>query len=83
MSFFKQFPRTLYLVDGTLVNIPDLFRRVKPNELFDNMAYMNEYEVQDGQKPEHISYDLYETVDYYWVILVCNNIIDPYHDWPK
>tara|TARA_Y100000004_G_scaffold95394_2_gene106879 strand:+ start:1388 stop:1900 length:513 start_codon:yes stop_codon:yes gene_type:complete len=83
MSFFKQFPRTLYLVDDTLVNIPDLFRRVKPNELFDNMAYMNEYEVQDGQKPEHISYDLYETVDYYWVILVCNNIIDPYHDWPK
>ena len=43
MSFFKQFPRTLYLVDDTLVNIPDLFRRVKPNELFDNMAYMNEY----------------------------------------
>ena len=51
MSFFKQFPRTLYLVDDTLVNIPDLFRRVKPNELFDNMAYLNEYEVQDGQDP--------------------------------
>ena len=51
--------------------------------LTDSMMAMNEYEVQDGQKPEHISYDLYETVDYYWVILVCNNIIDPYHDWPK
>ena len=44
---------------------------------------METYDVQDGQRPEHISYDVYDTVDYYWVILLCNQIIDPYHDWPK
>ncbi|MBR20037.1 MAG: hypothetical protein CMA64_07835 [Euryarchaeota archaeon] len=83
MAFFKQFPRSLYVVDGTLVNIPDLFRRVVPTDLFDNMSYMDEYSIEDGQKPEHISFDLYDSVDYYWLILLCNNIIDPYHDWPK
>jgi hypothetical protein len=83
MAFFRQFPRTFYNIDNTLVNIPDIFRRVVPTDLFDNMSYMLEYDIQDGQKPEHISYDMYDTVDYYWLILVCNNIIDPYHDWPK
>ena len=83
MSFFKQFPRTLITVDGNLLNIPDIFRRVGPNKLFDNMAMMNLYDIEDGQKPEHIAYDVYGSVDYYWLILICNNIIDPYHDWPK
>lgn len=83
MAFFRQFPRTFYNIDNNLVNIPDIFRRVVPTDLFDNMSYMLEFDIQDGQKPEHISYDLYDTVDYYWIILVCNNIIDPYHDWPK
>ena len=83
MAFFRQFPRTAYVIDGSLVNIPDLFRRVGTNDIFDNLTYMETYDVQDGQRPEHISYDLYDTVDYYWIILVCNNIIDPYHDWPK
>ena len=83
MAFFRQFPRTFYNIDNTLINIPDIFRRVVPTDLFDNMSYMLEFDIQDGQKPEHISYDMYDTVDYYWLILVCNNIIDPYHDWPK
>ena len=83
MAFFRQFPRTAYVIDGSLVNIPDLFRRVGTNDIFDNLTYMETYDVQDGQRPEHISYDVYDTVDYYWVILLCNQIIDPYHDWPK
>ena len=82
MAFFRQFPRTFYNIDNTLINIPDIFRRVVPTDLFDNMSYMLEYDIQDGQKPEHISYDMYDTVDYYWLILVCNNIIDPYYEWP-
>ena len=83
MPFFRQFPRTAYVIDGTAINVPDIFRRVAPNSLIDNMTIMNLYDVQDGEKPENISYDAYGTVDYYWIILIANNIIDPYHDWPK
>ena len=83
MAFFRQFPRTLYTVDDTLINIPDIFRRVAPNSITDSMMSMSTYDIQDGQKPEHLSHDVYGTVDYYWVILIVNNIVDPYHDWPK
>ena len=83
MSFFKQFPRTAYIIDDTAINIPDIFRRVAANSLIDNMTIMNLYDIQDAERPEHISYDVYGTTDYYWVILIANNIIDPYHDWPK
>ena len=59
MAFFRQFPRTAYVIDGSLVNIPDLFRRVGTKDIFDNLTYMETYDVQDGQRPEHISYDVY------------------------
>ena len=40
---------------------------------------MSTYDIQDGQN-QNISHDVYGTVDYYWVILIVNNIVDPYHD---
>lgn len=83
MAFFRQFPRTAYVVDGNLINIPDIFRRVGKKDIADNLAFMQEYEIQEGERVEHISHNLYRTTDYYWVILLVNNIIDPYHDWPK
>ena len=49
MAFFRQFPRTFYNIDNNLVNIPDIFRRVVPTDLFDNMSYMLEFDIQDGQ----------------------------------
>ena len=70
MSFFKQFPRTAYIIDDTAINIPDIFRRVAANSLIDNMTIMNLYDIQDAERPEHISYDVYGTTDYYWVILI-------------
>ena len=37
MAFFRQFPRTAYTIDGTLLNIPDIFRRVGTKDIFDNI----------------------------------------------
>ena len=59
MAFFRQFPRTLYTVDDTLINIPDIFRRVAPNSITNSMMAMSSYDIQDGQKPEHLSHDVY------------------------
>ena len=42
---------------------------------------MDLYYVKDGETPESISYDFYDTVEFYWTILLVNEIIDPYHDW--
>lgn len=81
--FFKYFPKTNYVIDGASFQIPDLFRRVAPNELVNRVTNLDYVLVRDGQTPESLSYDYYKTVDFYWTILLINEIIDPYHDWPK
>ena len=81
--FFKNVPRTLYNIDGNNIVIPDLFRRVAPNDKIVDATLQNHYIVRDGETPEKISFDFYDTVEFYWTILIVNNIIDPYHDWPR
>ena len=80
--FFKNFPKTVYSIDNGNIIIPDLFRRVAPNEKISDSFLMDLYYVKDGETPESISYDFYDTVEFYWTILLVNEIIDPYHDCP-
>jgi hypothetical protein len=40
------------------------------------------YTISDEDRPEDIAYYYYGSTDYTWLVLLANNIIDPYHDWP-
>lgn len=40
-----------------------------------------DYIIKEWKSPENIAYDLYGSCDYVWVILLCNNIINPFEDW--
>jgi hypothetical protein len=40
-----------------------------------------EYSIKDGERPEHIAERVYGDPGYHWLILLTNNIIDPYHGW--
>jgi len=42
-----------------------------------------DYEVKDGETPEILAEMIYGDVYYHWVLLLFNDIIDPYEDWPK
>ena len=42
MAFFRQFPRTAYVVDGNLINIPDIFRRVCKKDIADFISLPGE-----------------------------------------
>lgn len=37
--------------------------------------------INDQDRPEYIAYRLYGSVEYFWLLLVCNNLIDPYFEW--
>lgn len=37
--------------------------------------------IKDSDRPEYISYKLYGSVEYFWILLVCNNILNPYYEW--
>lgn len=41
------------------------------------------YTVQEGETPTTIAFDYYGSVDYTWLVLFSNSIIDPYTGWPK
>lgn len=82
-TFFSMFPTILHTVDGkTATLMKDFLRRVSPTVYAQNQGviYTN-YVIKDGETPEMISNQFYNTPHLYWIILVTNNIIDIRTDW--
>lgn len=79
--FFRNFPRRNYVIDGASIETADIFRRVHPISKFVDSTLLEFYELKDGERPEHVSFELYKNVEFYWTILLINDVIDPYHDW--
>ena len=85
MKYFKMFPLIPYDAkgDGKPTLMTDIFRRVKlTSNLTNQVVDFDYYNVQDGETPEMIAYKYYGDSQLHWTILVVNNIIDYYHDWP-
>jgi hypothetical protein len=85
MSYFSRFPLMAYDVKGdkNYKLLPDILRRVKLRSgirsgsfLFDN------YDVQDGERPEDVAYKWFGDAEYHWIILMTNNVTDRYYQWP-
>lgn len=83
MSYFLKFPLIISTVNDTTYLIRDFTRRIVLAENFQKMAVLlDDYFVLDGETPEMISYKLYDSATYHWVILIANNITDPREEWP-
>jgi|TARA_B100001245_G_C22882433_1_gene424458 hypothetical protein len=83
--YFEQFPLMVYDIkaNGYLKLVPDIFRRVKMKSKIKNiLTLLDVYDVDDGERPEHIAYKLYGESDYFWVVCLVNNIENVYYDWP-
>jgi hypothetical protein len=52
------------------------------SQLKENTSAFYPYQVQDSDTPEIIADKYYGNVEYHWVVLLFNNIIDPQFDWP-
>ncbi len=83
--YFDNFPLLRYL-DGfdaeTRVRIvTDVLRGVKIRTIDkDQSSFFIDYDTQDGDTPESISHRLYDSVDYFWVVLLINEALNPYYD---
>ena len=83
--YFETFPKLLYDIDNTKNYrlVTDIFRRIKVREqLKDNAALFSTYDVPSGEQPETTSYKHFGTTDYFWIILLLNDITDRYYGWP-
>lgn len=79
MDYFSYFNRITY--DN--VNVPDIFRRAKINDLIKmDAVYFTLYTIREGETPDIVAYNLYKNSNLYWIIMLTNNIINPQYDWP-
>lgn len=83
--YFKKFPQIVYDSDGTgkFKDVTNLLRRVAVrSQLKENAILFDTYDVIEGDTPESLAHKLYGDASRHWIILLMNNIIDRYHDWP-
>lgn len=83
MTYFQNTPLIRYELEDYLSAVKDITLRVQFKEkILVNSVFWDEYIIKDNDTPEKISYALYGTTFYHWIILLANDIIDPYTDWP-
>lgn len=76
--YFKEF-QTISYGDFDIKNIA---QRVKFIEIVrENDRDCSDYLVQDGETPESLAQDFYGNPQLDWIIILLNNIIDPFNDW--
>jgi hypothetical protein len=84
--YFQGFPSAYYdvLANGKKVEIVDIFRTVRLKKgLRDDVLLYKSYDIQDNERPDHVSIKLYGSADYYWTFFMINeNLVNVYKDWP-
>jgi len=87
MKYFRYFPKLDYDLDDNkqFRQAVDLFRISKVvSSVEDDITFYRYYTIQDGERPDHVSQSLYNTVDYYWTFFLVNtNLKNYYTDWPR
>jgi hypothetical protein len=79
-SFFSHFPTVLYGNNA----VTNIIAKVKFQESVQkNLAVFYSYTVKEGERPDQIAESYYEDSSYDWLIYFSNDIVDPYHEWPR
>lgn len=86
MSYFSLFPVTSIVLDGENLEIKQvkniLVRAKFSNYLKQKEGLYTPYRVKDNDRPDTLAHSLYGNSNLHWLILLFNDIMDPYFDWP-
>ena len=83
--YFNQFPTIEYDVtgNGTKTTIKDLLLRVKVRDYVkNNRSWFAKYIVEQDETPDMVAFKVYGRTTYHWIVLLFNQITNPYYDWP-
>ena len=89
-SYFSNFPN-VYVAEGIGDDenfkyrlVKNIFRKVKARDDLEQYTTQFEaYEIQPGETPSSLAKSFFDDPFLDWVILLVNNIIDVYEQWPK
>ena len=88
--YFKQLVDFEYVNrtdDGKLISdyttVKNLFKRGKLREdIFQETTFFEKYSIQGDDRPDNVAKKVYGDSSYDWVVLLSNNIINIYEEWP-
>lgn len=79
MELFDHFDRVKY--NG--YDLTNILRRIKPiRGVLDKVGVYYDYIIKEGERADTIAFDYYGDSSFTWLIYICNNIYDPYYQWP-
>ena len=65
------------------VTVKNLFKRGKLREdIFQNTTFFEKYSIEGDDRPDNVAEKFYGTASYDWIVLLSNNIINIYEEWP-
>jgi hypothetical protein len=89
-NYFKQLPNVYVRTSSYRQNSVDpyvlaknIFRRIAIREnLEDIILGFSQYTVRNNDRPDQVALEYYDSMQYDWVVLLVNNIINIYDEWP-
>ena len=76
------FDYTLTNLQSVKTTLKNLFERVDVvSDFKKNILYFDSYQIQDGERPEEVSFKVYNTTDNWWILCLFNNIKNIFLDW--
>ncbi len=90
MSYFSNVPNFDYISRvagakniGDYITVKNLFKRVKlRDDVYNDLTHFVDYNIFADQQPNDVAYDIYEDEDLGWLVLLANNIVNVYEEWP-
>lgn len=84
MSYFKKFPYSEYTIGKNSQILKDITVRAKfADVLKTQFDFYSTYSIQEGERPEHVAYKFYGDASLHWIVLLYNEIHDPFFGWPQ
>lgn len=84
MKYFNTLPKVVYRdennISKTYTNL--MARANFIQSLSDNVLIFYQYDIKDEDTPEIIAHKYYGDINRFWIVLYCNQIMDPQWDWP-
>lgn len=83
-KYFRQFPEVLYKFGNneTSTKFQDLSVYIDViDQVKDYASFYQNYHIQNGERPDQVSFNIYGTTDYYWTFWLMNDHLREQH-WP-
>ncbi len=85
-KYFNYFPKISYYLQNdpkSVDNVTNITTRFSLEKNFtENTSVYYNYVIRDGETPEILAKRFYGDQERHWMILMVNEIVDPFYDWP-